>query len=590
MEGSLFDHPAGKLQHTHIINYSYLLRLFELEYQVRDCRALFINKTTLLILFPFLISIFKVVYYLYFNHNNTMNSVWEALKKGAGAVVGGGQPTATTPSTAVPLTVMLPTTSDEESGISTPYKVSKVASLHGHTDRVWGVSWHPSGNYFVTCGGDRTARLYSRVRRVITTSEEEGANDGMGAYPYTWECIHTLEGEHQRTVRSASWTSDGRRLALSSFDATLSVWLFRPENTDEPMELESIIDGHENEVKGCAWCPAATLSNPASASSRGGSDLLATCSRDRTAWVWEANRQGSAEDEDAEYECAGVLNGHSQDVKHVCWVPQDRSLITASYDETMKHWRELRKDDWQCVQTMTAHSGTVWCAAAQPLASITLPSTTAAAAAGAEEDDVPAKTSYLPDTAPLVCSCSDDGTMKVWCQLERPAEGVVTDSETSDAAGIDDGAYRRTKLAMVGSTGAEGFTNGRSAYCVAWCPPYSHPVPAGESGTLLTSDIVVVATGDDSLCFFKLARKHSTDNTAPTSADEAATLISVNPIAACSAAHEGEVNCVAFAPTPLQHLPTDATTAPQPLQFEVVSVGDDNAAHVWLLTNTPSSR
>lgn len=518
-----------------------------------------------------------------------MNSVWEALKKGAGAVVGGGgQPT--TPSTSVPLTIMLPTGADEEGGVPTPFKVSKVASLHGHTDRVWGVSWHPSGNYFVTCGGDRTARLYSRVRKAVVAATSEGGTEA--AYPYTWECIHTLEGEHQRTVRSASWTSDGRRLALSSFDATLSVWLFRPDNADEPMELESIIDGHENEVKGCAWCPAATLSNPAS-SSRGGSDLLATCSRDRTAWVWEANRQGNAEEEDAEYECAGVLNGHSQDVKHVCWVPQDRSLITASYDETMKHWRELRKDDWQCVQTMTAHSGTVWCAAAQPLASIALASTAPdAAGAGAEEDEVSAspsatKMTYLPDTAPLVCSCSDDGTMKVWCQLERPAEGVITDSETSDAAGIDDGAYRRTKLAMVGSTGAEGFANGRSAYCVAWCPPYSHPVPAGETGTLLTSDIVVVATGDDSLCFFKLARKHTADNNVPTSADEAASLISVHPIAACSAAHEGEVNCVAFAPNPLPNLPTDTTGS---LQFEVVSVGDDNAAHVWLLTTTTSSQ
>jgi WD40 repeat protein len=156
--------------------------------------------------------------------------------------------------------------------------------------------------------------------------------------------------------------------------------------------------------------------------------------------------------------------------------------------------------------------------------------------------------SYVPDTAPLVCSCSDDGTMKVWCQLERALEATnQEEKDSSEAAGIDDGSYRRTKLAMVGSTGGEGFSNGRSAYCVAWCPPYSHPAPEGVSNsTLLTSDIVVVATADDSLCFFKLSRNNTP--AAPGSADEASNLVSVAPIASCSAAHEGEVNCVAFAP------------------------------------------
>ena len=422
-----------------------------------------------------------------------MNSIWEALKKGAG-LVSGGTPASQPAGLNTPLTLMLAeetaTTSDK--GVT----LTKVGSLSGHSDRVWCVAWHPSANYFVTCGGDRTARLYARVRKVSSTS---GEAESSNQYPFAWECIHTVEGEHQRTVRSASWTADGRRLALSSFDATLSVWLFKPDHA-EPMELESIIDGHENEVKGCAWAPA---------SEDGRGDLLATCSRDRTAWVWEANSHGE-DTEDAEYECAGVLNGHSQDVKHVCWVPQDRSLLTASYDESVKHWRELRKDDWQCVQTMTAHSGTVWCVAAQPLSTIEVShDDTGVSAAEDDEETTRAprvQTKVVPDTAPLVCSGSDDGTIKIWCQLERQAS-----SAPGDAADIDDGTYRRTKLVQVGSSDADGFSNGRSVYSVAWCPPYNHQYSSSQEGvtSFKSSDIIVAASGDDSLCAFKLSRRQA---------------------------------------------------------------------------------
>ena len=81
---------------------------------------------------------------------------------------------------------------------------------------------------------------------------------------------------------------------------------------------------------------------------------LATCSRDKTIWIWEAN-------EDNEFECAAVCSGHTQDVKFVRWHPARNQLFSASYDDTIKSWLyEPSVDDWLCSYTMTGHESTVW--------------------------------------------------------------------------------------------------------------------------------------------------------------------------------------------------------------------------------------
>ena len=115
-------------------------------------------------------------------------------------------------------------------------------------------------------------------------------------------------------------------------------------------EAVATLEGHDNEVKAVAWNAAGTL--------------LATCSRDKNVWLWEAavdSKPAAAGDlGDDDFECLSLLCGHTQDVKYVAWNPEVDEVFSCSYDDTIKVWREEAGDDWFCVDTLAGHTSTVW--------------------------------------------------------------------------------------------------------------------------------------------------------------------------------------------------------------------------------------
>lgn len=195
-------------------------------------------------------------------------------------------------------------------------KLQPVLTLRGHKGTVWTVCWSASG-ILASAGSDRTIRVYN------------GKGD-------EYALVTTLT-TFPRTIREMTFSLDSRSLAVACFDASATVMELHggPKPYLEPVVG---LEGHESEVKGIQY------------SSSGG--LLATCSRDRSIWIWEVGLEW-------DYDCIGVLNGHSGDVKCVKWHPEIELLVSGSYDNTIRVWVE-DDDDWFCCETLTAHSGTVW--------------------------------------------------------------------------------------------------------------------------------------------------------------------------------------------------------------------------------------
>ncbi|KAJ6440833.1 cytosolic iron-sulfur protein assembly protein [Purpureocillium lavendulum] len=301
-----------------------------------------------------------------------------------------------------------------------------------------------------------------------------------------------LTGGHTRSVRSVAWKPGlpPHKLCLvtGSFDSTAGLWRWDGDaagDVDGPAletevtasgaargagrdgddddddsdrggdgkdwEFTLVLEGHDSEIKSCAFSPSGAY--------------LATCSRDKSVWIWEDI--GTSDDDD-EWETVAVLNEHEGDVKAVAWCPDVPGrnarrrfspdvLASASYDNTVRIWREDGDGEWVCVAVLEGHGGTVW---------------------GIQWEPRPADGRF-----PRLLSFSADNTIRVWALKDGPENDEVVGGAGRSALGGIPNTMRRSLREDWTCTAVLPQVHNRDIYAVAW---------SGDSG-------LVASTGSDGI-------------------------------------------------------------------------------------------
>lgn len=287
----------------------------------------------------------------------------------------------------------------------------------------------------------------------------------------------TLTGGHTRSVRSVAWKPNlgPQKLCLvtGSFDSTAGLWRWEGPSSDSSAKLETevtrdadsgeeeedkdweftlVLEGHDSEVKSVVFSPSG--------------QYLATCSRDKSVWIWEDVGVTEADDE---WETVAVLNEHEGDVKAVAWCPEtNRSgrgryssdvLASASYDNTVRVWREDGDGEWVCVAVLEGHEGTVW---------------------GVQWESKPKEGSF-----PRLMTWSADCTIRVWTLQEESDEEESENRPQHAWSGLGGipNTMRRSLKEEWTCTAILPKAHTRDIYSVAW---------SAESG-------LVASTGSDGI-------------------------------------------------------------------------------------------
>eukprot|EP00917_Polyrhabdina_sp_WS-2016_P023893 GHVP01051722.1.p1 GENE.GHVP01051722.1~~GHVP01051722.1.p1 ORF type:complete len:384 (-),score=51.45 GHVP01051722.1:48-1199(-) len=211
--------------------------------------------------------------------------------------------------------------------------------------RIWNVRCHPKFNLIAFTSENRLKSFYFPRNK----------NSEIPIRTHT-------EAGHERSTRSLAFSIDGTKLALCSFDATVSLWDIKGDDNFPDIKFTKKLKGQEQEIKSISWSPSTAE--------------FATGSRDHTIWVHQLVESKN------EYMCGSILNKHSQDVKCVDWsTVRPEFIASASYDNTVNIWTkrdspaaflapsidtEIETDDWICLQTITTHDNTLWCARFNP--------------------------------------------------------------------------------------------------------------------------------------------------------------------------------------------------------------------------------
>ncbi|KAL3785402.1 hypothetical protein ACHAWO_013589 [Cyclotella atomus] len=296
----------------------------------------------------------------------------------------------------------------------------EVMELSDHTSEVFMCAWNPRfTNLIATGSGDASARIWAinppnatggcqrsillphginsadKKNKDVTTLEWSPSGESLATGSYdgvarVWsrsgELIQTLKG-HRGPIFSLKWNKRGNFLLSGSYDKTTIVWdvsgekgvvkqqfsfhyapaldvdwkddlTFASCSTDKTVQICRVgssrplktFSGHADEVNAVKWDPSGTL--------------LASCSDDCTAKVWDVNSTSNLPKWD--------FKSHQQEIYTVKWSPtgpgsknpnKPLMLATASFDGSVRLWNVY---DGTCARILSRHRESVYSVAFSP--------------------------------------------------------------------------------------------------------------------------------------------------------------------------------------------------------------------------------
>jgi len=229
-----------------------------------------------------------------------------------------------------------------------------------HSTHVTGSAAHSNPlNYpppfLITGSQDQTIKRWN-IPKVSSTTEKDGKKQ-------TPKAVYTRKA-HDKDINALATDSSGQLFASASQDRTVKIWAAEDGST------MGVLRGHRRGVWSVAFAPAGAAPRVGAATSARGWAL--TGSGDKTVRVWSL----------ADYSCVLTLEGHTNSVLKVLWLPggggtgaahgdddgaarDNRGPLVASAaaDGLVRVW-DLRAGE--CAATLDNHSDRVWALAARP--------------------------------------------------------------------------------------------------------------------------------------------------------------------------------------------------------------------------------
>jgi len=231
------------------------------------------------------------------------------------------------------------------------------------------------------------------------------------------------------------------------------------DDEDDEWRFSVVLDGHESEIKSVAW--------------NASGQYLATCSRDKSVWIWECLEEDRVGEDN--FETVAVLQEHDGDVKCVAWHPQEDLLASGSYDDCVRLYRE-DLDDWACCACLRGHASTVWWVEFEPVGAMGVLWRDNAGLLEIQER----LKEEREKSGPRLVSCSDDLTIRVWRRRPKEREQMSTGQGRMPSIlrtnSIEEDWYEEARLPQ---------RHERAIYACSWSARTGMIVSAGSDGRIV---------------------------------------------------------------------------------------------------------